>query len=457
MNNKFWNLIANNSNRTAIITENHDVISYQQLEKDVIEFEERLPTIRSLVFLSVSNDYISIVAYLACLRKAHPFLIIDSELDESIKQPLFRQYCPNIHVNSGKIDYFHENEYELNENLALLMSTSGTTGAPKLVRLSGKNLSTNVVSIVDYLNILPSDVAITSLPMSYSYGLSVINTHLASGACVVLNSDGIVTREFWNKVEKYKVSTLSGVPFTFQMLRKLNYKRFNTKSIRYLTQAGGKLDENTLKYFHSVCSDLCQKFFVMYGQTEASPRISYVPAESLVQKLGSIGIPIPGGALKIYDNNLPVLTPFTVGEIVYFGENVMMGYAESIEDLAFDDTQSNVLRTGDLGYFDEDGYFYITGRAKRFIKLFGLRISLDEIDNWFSAKGIEAVSAGNDDLLVVFYTESDLDIDSLKSLLADKFKLNLNFICFRQIESIPRKNGGKVDFKQLSRFIEKNS
>lgn len=450
---KFWNFDGIDAGAIALVTENLEAVSYEQLESDVISFSKRLPQTRSLVFLSVGNDYNSVVSYLACLKKGYPFLILDIDLDESLKEPLFEQYQPNLHIESGNIKVLNEDTYTFHKDLAMMMSTSGTTGSPKLVRLSRDNLSSNARSIQEYLNITPSDVAITTLPMSYSYGLSVINSHLASGACIVLNNDGVLTREFWSKVGTYMVSTFSGVPFTFQMLKKLNYQRFKTDSIRYLTQAGGKLDDSTLEYFSRVCGDLNQDFIVMYGQTEASPRISYVPAKHLANKIGSIGVPVPGGQLEIHVDKVATTSSFTEGEIVYSGDNVMMGYAECIDDLALGDTQGQLLCTGDIGYFDDDGYFYITGRAKRFIKLFGLRISLDEIDNWLAKKGLESVSSGNDDGLVVLYVKESIIIDEIKLELATEFKLNANFITFQEVDEIPRKNGGKVDFKKINQLL----
>lgn len=447
MINEFWNFDGIDAGAIALVTENLEAVSYEQLESDVISFSKRLPQARSLVFLSVGNDYNSVVTYLACLKKGYPFLILDIDLDESLKEPLFEQYQPNLHIESGNIKVLNEDTYTFHKDLAMMMSTSGTTGSPKLVRLSRDNLSSNASSIQEYLNIPPSDVAITTLPMSYSYGLSVINSHLASGACIVLNNDGVLTREFWNKVATYKVSTFSGVPFTFQMLKKLNYQRFKTDSIRYLTQAGGKLDDSTLEYFSRVCGDLNQDFIVMYGQTEASPRISYVPAKQLANKIGSIGVPIPGGRLEVQVDKVVTTSSFTEGEIIYSGDNVMMGYAECIDDLALGDTQGKLLCTGDIGYF------YITGRAKRFIKLFGLRISLDEIDNWLAKKGLESVSSGNDDGLVVLYVKESIIIDEIKLELATEFKLNANFITFQEVDEIPRKNGGKVDFKKINQLL----
>jgi long-chain acyl-CoA synthetase len=454
MHKNFWFFDQHEQRNIALVTEHNQLISYAQLQEDIDIFSRKLPIQRSLVFLKVENTYLSVIAYLSCLQNNHPFLPIDSQIDTSLFTSLLDLYQPNLIINEGSIEPYCEFKYELYSDLAMLLSTSGTTGASKLVRLSYQNLASNTSDIIKYLQITSADTVITTLPMSYSYGISVVNTHLGGGATIILNDSGIISRDFWNKIETHTVTTFAGVPFIFQMLKKLNYKRFNTASIRYLTQAGGKLDEETLIYFEQECSEVGQKFFVMYGQTEASPRISYVPVNQLKDKIGSIGIAIPNGKIDIHDSNGKLITQANVeGEIVYTGINVMLGYAETSSDFALGDIQGNILHTGDLGYFDEEYYFYITGRAKRFIKLFGLRISLDSLDNWLANNNIDAVSCGNDDKLVVCYENESLDISTIKKRIAQCFKLNANIVHFMHIKQIPRKNGGKVDFKSLSAIV----
>lgn len=454
MHKQFWLFDHHEQSNIALVTEHGELVSYAQLQADIDIFSKKLPKHRSLVFLKVENTYLSVIAYLACLQNNHPFLPIDNQIDTTLLTRLLELYQPNLIINEGKIEHYSEYRHELHTDLAMLLSTSGTTGSPKLVRLSYQNLISNTSDIIEYLKITSVDSVITTLPMSYSYGISVINSHLGAGAKIILNDLGVISRDFWHKIETHKVATFAGVPFIFQMLKKLKYKRFNTSSIRYLTQAGGKLDEETLQYFEQECREAGQDFIVMYGQTEASPRISYVPAHELKNKIGSIGVAIPNGKIELYDSDGHVIIEaYSEGEIVYTGTNVMMGYAESDSDFALGDTHGNSLHTGDLGYFDDENYFYITGRAKRFIKLFGLRISLDALDNWFSINQIDAVSSGNDDKLVVCYENESVDIDEVKKNIAQSFKLNANVIHFMHIKEIPRKNGGKVDFKALSKIV----
>lgn len=454
---KFWFFNHIEQSNIALVTENGELVSYKKLQSDIDLFSKKLPSHRSLVFLRVQNTYLSIIAYLACLQNNHPFLPIDSQIDSILLTSLLELYQPNLIIHDGKIKQYSECRYELHSDLAMLLSTSGTTGSPKLVRLSHQNLICNTSDIIEYLQITSEDSVITTLPLSYSYGISIVNTHLGAGSKIVLNDFGIISREFWNKVETHKVSTFAGVPFTFQMLKKLKYKRFNTSNIRYLTQAGGKLDEDTLRYFNNECTDLGQNFIVMYGQTEASPRISFVPPKMLKNKMGSIGIAIPNGKIELRDSNYNVITEAnSEGELIYIGNNVMMGYAEKTSELSLGDTHGNILYTGDLGYYDNDHYFYITGRAKRFIKLFGLRISLDAIDNWFSNNNIDAVCSGNDDNLIVCHEDEQIDEIKIKNNLATRFKLNVNVIKFIYIKEIPRKNGGKINFQALNKLVISN-
>lgn len=455
-NDFFWDFGNVDLSRLAIITESFESKTYNMLNEDVNFAVKKLPSARSLIFIITSNSYSSLVYYLACLRGNHPFLLFDEKVDFSLLSSLQELYQPNLLIKEGLVEVYSKVEHYFHKDLAMLMSTSGSTGSPKLVRLSKLNLSSNTNSISDYLEIVQDDTAITTLPMSYSYGLSVINTHLSRGASVILNNYGILTKEFWAAVVEYQVSTFSGVPFIFQTIRKLKYQRFPTSSIRYLTQAGGKLDNETLNYFSNECDKLKQKFFVMYGQTEASPRISFLPPEMLKNKIGSIGIPIPYGKLQIQDSEGETITKtFCQGELVYQGPNVMMGYAEKPKDFSLGDISNGILYTGDLGYFDEDGYFFLTGRAKRFIKMFGSRISLDSIDSWLASQGLSVVSIGKDDLLILCVDNEFLQsTDLLKEKVSNKYKINANSILIHVLQFIPRNNGGKVDFAKLASLVD---
>ena len=452
MNNKFWYFNHIDKKSTALINELDEPVTYQQLDDAIENFIERLPNYQILVFLKVQNTYKSIVGYLACLRSKNPFLLIDSKIENSFLTQLIETYSPNYLLEELTLKKLKEDKKTLHPDLAMLLSTSGSTGTPKLVRLSYENITSNTQSIVEYLGIRETDYTITTLPMSYSYGLSIINTHLHAGASIVIDGHNFFEQKFWDKVKRHNVVTMAGVPFSYQLLKKLNYSRFDTSSIRYLTQAGGKLDTATLRYFHQECETLKQQFIVMYGQTEASPRMSYVPANMAVEKLNSIGIAIPNGRLFLNDSDgTEITTPFVEGELTYIGPNVMLGYAENALDLQKGDQQNSLLATGDIGYFDEDSFFYITGRTKRFIKLFGLRISLDEIDSWLAKNNIKAVTVGKDDLLTICHELATQKLaNETRKKTAKTFKINISCINVIIIDKVPRINGGKVDYKKLN-------
>lgn len=449
----FWNLDLTDAASVAFTDECGRELSYADVNKEVELFSALLPSNRSLVLLKVRNDIASVIAYLACLRNHHPLIMVDSDLNDGLLDKLYQTYQPNLIIEGLKIHVTHQRQLQLAPELAVMLSTSGSTGSPKLVRLSKENLQHNANSIVVYLGLTDNEVAITTMPLHYSFGLSILNSHLTAGAKIVLTSSSLISKEFWNLVQGESVTSLSGVPYIFQMLKKMRYERFNTSSVRYLTQAGGRLDNETLSYFYKQCSIKNQKLYVMYGQTEATARISYLPCERLADKLGSIGIPIPGGELTIRDiDNGLVTEPHVEGELFYKRPNVMLGYAESLSDLSFGDHNAGVLKTGDLGYQDNDGFFYITGRSKRFIKIYGLRVSLDAVDNILADNGFSAAATGIDDKLFIFIEGHRQDdfLQHVAALISATLKININSIAVHCIDLIPRMVNGKVNGKALS-------
>ena len=439
----------------AVSDENGKHVTYKELKSDVDVFSTFLEGKKKLVFLLCSNSYSTIVAYLSCLESTCPVLLLDMKIEKGILNSLIKCYNPNIIISEGNITTRHEQDLKISNKIALLMSTSGTTGSPKLVKLSKDNLLSNADSICDYLKIDTEDTAITSLPFSYSYGLSVVNSYLRAGAKIALSDDSILSKEFWSIIRSENVTSFAGVPYTFEILKKLKYSRFDTSGIRYITQAGGKLSDEIKQYMHDECKAKGQEFIVMYGQTEASPRMSYMPFEMLEDKLASIGVAIPGGELFISDSlGSRVTQPYVEGEICYSGPNVMLGYATNLEELIQDDDVILNLSTGDIGYFDEDGFFFVTGRAKRFVKVFGLRIGLDNVENCLSDCGIEAYSSGRDDLLVIFTEDKNKDLNEISKLVSAKFGLNFNYVKSVYVDSVPRLSSGKVNYKELMEYFD---
>jgi len=470
MNKYFWENFKSYNNNTALIeTESGLSLSYEELDKSTDEIAEcLLSDNKKLIFLFTKNTIESLQAYLSSLKSTDAVLLLDSKLNEEIRNNLIDTYQPEVILcdDRNEIEGYERKKIstlekcflrkektgiKIHPSLKVLLSTSGTTGSPKLVRLSAENIQSNAESIAQYLNIDETEKPITTLPFNYSYGLSVINSHLLKGAAIVLTEKTVFFKDFWNDFKKFQCTSFAGVPYTYQMLKRTGFDKIDLPSLKTFTQAGGKLNEEMIKFFSEYAERNNKRFFVMYGQTEATARISYVPYEKLKDKIGSIGIAIPGGRLSIFSDGTEITQPHQSGEIVYEGKNVMLGYAESFNDLSKGDELNGKLFTGDLGYKDEDGFFYVTGRMKRFIKMFGLRINLDEvqkmIENTFR---IPVACTGEDDALKVLIHSSDELEAKVKQKICETYKLNPTTVTVKQTDIIPTKSSGKYDYEKIN-------
>jgi acyl-coenzyme A synthetase/AMP-(fatty) acid ligase len=261
-------------------------------------------------------------------------------------------------------------------------------------------------------------------------------------------------REFWKRLEEEKATSLAGVPYTFEMLDRLRFERKQLPHLKTLTQAGGKLRPELVQKFASLCDKKQMRFFVMYGQTEASPRISYLPPELALQKPNCIGLPIQGGQWWVEDAEGNRLPSGKEGELVYQGANVMMGYAECQEDLASPDQMGGILRTGDIAILDKTGMATITGRTKRMIKIFGNRIGLDDLEHQLSKQDVRVYCLGKENQLEVIY-ESTAKNKSTPLEIGKLLGVHPSAIRVHQVQHIPHKNSGKVDYPQLALEIAK--
>lgn len=475
MKKNFWENLELYSNNPALIdTALNVTVSYQQLENELNKISDllSLPQ-KGLIFLFTTNNFESVTSYLAALKSGNAILLLDEKLNDEIRKDLINKYLPDFIISSSENipdHYTNSFKYEsLNflkrsdnidksifQELAVLLSTSGTTGSPKLVKLSYKNIQSNASSIAEYLKINSEERPITTLPFNYSFGLSVINSHLLKGSTIILTEKTVFFRDFWNLFNEYKCTSFAGVPYTYTMLKRIGFEKIDLPTLKYFTQAGGKLSEEFIKHFNDYAIANNKKFFVMYGQTEATARITYVPPEKLSEKIGSIGISIPGGELKIMNDGVEVLLPNETGEIVYKGENVMLGYAEILSDLSKGDELKGVLFTGDLGYKDEDGFFYVTGRMKRFIKIYGLRINLDEVQKMLENHfGISVACTGKDELLkILIHSDDHLTEVKVKEEVMKMYKLNFKSIVVKSTNQIPTNSSGKYDYKKINELFE---
>jgi acyl-CoA synthetase (AMP-forming)/AMP-acid ligase II len=453
----FWDVKNRDSGNLAVIDEHGRHISYSELFAHVDAVAEQLSSRggRQLGLLFISNTLSSLVAYLACLRARHVALLLPAGMAPELVASLQTHYRPNwiigAHVQGIPLagtdlsiapTQQASSDPQLSPDLALLLSTSGSTGSPKLVRLSYSNLQCNAESIAQYLGLTSDERALTILPFHYSYGLSIVNSHLHAGSCLVLREVSVLTPAFGETIRAHAVTSISGVPYIYQMLWRTGFNKQDFPSLRTLTQAGGRLDDKLTTAFARLADERRWRFFVMYGQTEATARISYVPPDRLLEKIGSVGIAIPGGQLHIDPEN---------AELLYSGPNVMLGYATCREDLARGDEQNGLLRTGDLARQDDEGFFYITGRLKRFVKLAGNRIGLDEVEQQLQHQlGLHAMVSGRDERLVVWIeTTDEASIEQVRQWLANQFGIHHSMCRFRQVESLPKLSSGKNDYSAL--------
>lgn len=454
----FWSFCAQDADRIAAIDANGQALRYGELAARVAAGAMHLRCLgtRQLGLLFISNTLPSLIAYLACLQARHVPLLLPAGMAANLADSLQAHYQPDWimgeHLQApllrgADLPIAHpvpntQHPTALAPELALLLSTSGSTGSPKLVRLSYDNLQANAAAIAQYLELSSDDRALTLLPPHYSYGLSVINSHLHVGASLALSDVSVLAPTFAQTIRTQAITSLAGVPTIYQMLWRTGFNRQEFPSLRTLTQAGGRLDDKLIRAFSQLADARGWRFFVMYGQTEATARISYVPPHRLAEKIGSIGIAIPGGHLHIDPTN---------DELIYKGPNVMLGYATSRADLAKDDEQQGLLRTGDTACQDEEGFFYITGRLKRFVKLAGNRIGLDEVEQQLQNKlELPVMAAGRDDRLVIWLEATDEALlETTRQWLASQFGIHHSLCRFRLVPCLPVLSNGKRDYPAL--------
>ncbi len=453
--------------KTACITPSGERVSYVEMQMMCDRIRSNLSP-HQLVFCLCGNTIGALVGYVSFVNNDDATLMLDSHIERSVFEILYKTYLPryiwapkDFAMSIDASEIFVEKDYSLweieanntfvNKNLSLLLTTSGSTGSPKLVRLSKENLKSNALSIAEYLHITTDERPVTSLPMYYSFGLSIINSHLLKGATLLLTSASYVEREFWQFANENSFTSFSGVPYTFEIMKKMKLWKQPMPTLRTLTQAGGKLSNELLQFFMEKYEPQGVKFYLMYGQTEATARMSYLEPEYGISKLGSIGKGIPGGTFSLIDDNGHVIEAANeVGELVYEGPNVSMGYAECATDLMKGDDNHGVLYTGDLAYRDEDGFYFIAGRKKRFLKLFGNRISLDYVETLLKEKLKECVCVGDDSHLIIYTTDIGFEEDEIIDYIVGITKIVRTVFSVRHIEKIPRSESGKIRYKELS-------
>lgn len=433
-----------------------DWLSYGDLARDSRQWSNRLSGPKSLIFLYARNDCETVAALLGAIAAGHAVALFDPKSPPASRVQLEQSYRPEWVIGPEPGELQHRptaaDTPPVHPDLAILLSTSGSTGSAKLVRLTLANIEANARAIATVLHMSGSDVAAGYLPLHYSYGLSVLTSHLSCGARVRLTAMGLTERDFWPAMRDAGVTHMPGVPFHHQVMLRLGLKRLGLSSLRTLTQAGGALDADLRQRAHDHMVEAGGAFFILYGQTEAAPRMTTLQHADFPAAPTSVGTALPGCRIEIVEPDAN-----GHGEVLFRGPNVMMGYAESRADLSLGDEMRGELRTGDIGFLDSAGRLTLTGRVKRFGKLFGLRVNLDEIEQHARSVCDAAVTQDGERLTIHFLSSGDPAHDErLVQQLAGHFAQRLTIppsgYDFRAVPSIPRTERGKVDYTMLGRI-----
>ena len=468
MKGEYWNtaqLAVNYGSNIALIEKVNShirTITYSQLEQLVIEAKRSIQVScgtdffeKKLVMIVATNTIESVVYYLAAMQLSHVVWWVDkNSTPERLKQ-LQQHYAVNLFIDNDNVTLINKKKLPLHNDLALLITTSGSTGSPTLVRLNYKNLSHNCNAICNTLSLTTTDATITTLPLQYSFGLSIVNTHIYAGSTIILSEEPLISREFWSLFKECNVQCLYGVPHSFDMLLKLSFSRLPFKSLRFMAVAGGKLSQEKVSEVNDYCRNNKSQFYVMYGQTEATARISVLSPEKIIKKPFSIGQAISGNLWLEDESGNEINAEHVQGELCYRGDNVMMGIAKALTDLSLP-SEISVLHTGDLAQFDCEGDFQITGRLKRIIKVVGHRVNLDEIEDYLAKQNLQVACTGQDDMVHCYLLESHIDkavnLKSYQTLLSQYLSLHSNYFNWITVEQFPYLSSGKLNYPRLDKM-----
>lgn len=453
-----------NREQLAILDDSGTSLTYGEIcnfVKDV----EKLGLQRSIVFCMCENKAGALIGYIAFESLKIVPLLLKANMDEKLLSELEVTYAPKYFWQPksaechGKVvleayDYClvetDNDVYPINEKLSLLMTTSGTTGSPKLVRYKYGNLEANAKNVAKVFGWTSAERCIADLPIQYTMGLNVINSHLIVGATILLIKSNLMSMDFWNFIKEQKGTNFTGVPYSYEIMMKLRFTRMQLPDIYTFAEGGGKLSDDLFIKLAEYAKENGKRFCPTFGTTETSARMAFTPPDKTLKKIGTIGKAIPEGELFLVDENGNEITEIEAqGELGYRGPNVTMGYGICKEDLLKDDEWQGEYHTGDIAKRDVDGFYYIVGRKKRFLKLYGLRVSLDQCERIiYDALNVSCACVGDDEKMKVF-VEGNINPNIVKKVLSEKTALQPISFVVKMIKQLPRNSGGKILYGKL--------
>lgn len=462
----YLDLDKKNPNKVAIINDLGQEITYKQVTDFCREYKTWVEE-RSIVFILCENSIGAVLGYLASIDSKIVPLMLSGDIDKEQLDNFIKTYepryiwVPKRMANEFKYSIINEKYdycllktdyevYEIYEELSMLLATSGSTGSPKLVRHSYKNLDANAFSVATSFELKEDEVAMISLPINFTQGLSTVTSNLYVGGTILVTTATLMQKEFWNLLKDKKATSFTGVPYSYDILHRLRFTSMDLPHLRIINQGGGRLTDERFNELAKYALKNNKKFIATYGSTETTSRMAFLKPELAINKCGSIGNAMINGRIAIMDDDKPVQKVGDIGEIVYYGSNVTLGYAENKFDLSKSDERQGVYRTGDMAYFDDNNCIFIVGRQKRFLKLFGYRIGLDETERMLKmVYGPEFACVGTDKKMIIYTTYEGKEQEIIK-FMQEKTNINAIAFCVRVINEIPKNTTGKTQYNKLA-------
>ncbi|MEO3745655.1 AMP-binding protein [Plantactinospora sp. B5E13] len=449
-------LSTRDDGETAVVDGRVGNLSVAELRALREEWRQRLRADRKvLVEIARPRSLDGLGAYLAALSLGHAVLLVDGA-PPGLASSSREAFRPDVSVNNGAVTWLpwakaRTSDLLLHPALAMVVSTSGSVGAAKAVRLSYDNLSANARSIAEATGIRPEERAATSLPADYAFGLSIINSYLISNGVLALTESPPTSRGFWWQLDQLGASAVGLLPTTCRLLLARGWSPRSHPSLERVLIAGGRLDPPEARVIADLMRSVNGLVNIMYGQAEATARISVLDTTSALTHPGSVGRVVPGGRVEILAEEETPVRDGERGEIVYRGPNVMLGYATARTDLGLGDVHRGRLRTGDLGYLS-NGFLYLTGRVDRQVKILGRRIQLDQMEGQLrSALDTEVMVIPLSEEMIAVCHEGGVSVSVTPVVERVAGRWGLPRACLRVREMpLPRLHSGKLDYRGIS-------